>query len=129
MNNGGTKPNPSNALRRVLDGFLSKLSRGQAMVEFAMVSTVAMFVLLVAIQYAMIGQAALAMSQAAFQGARYASVNPNAAQSDVQTVQRLQRGCLANYRQEQRHLHQEFHSEPERDSAHVRPGRDRQFSV
>lgn len=55
------------------------------MVEFAMVAVIAIFVLLVAIQYAMIGQAALALSQAAFQGARYASVNPNAAQTDVQT--------------------------------------------
>lgn len=59
--------------------------RGQAMVEFAMVAVVAIFVLLVAIQYAMIGQAALALSQAAFQGARYASVNTNASSSDVQT--------------------------------------------
>ncbi len=62
-----------------------KWRRGQAMVEFAMVAVIAIFVLLVAIQYAMIGQAALALSQAAFQGARYASVNPNATQSDVQT--------------------------------------------
>lgn len=54
------------------------------MVEFAMVSTIAIFVLLIAIQYAMIGQAALALSQAAFQGARFASVNPAAPQSDVQ---------------------------------------------
>lgn len=59
--------------------------RGQAMVEFAMVAVIAIFVLLVAIQYAMIGQAALALSQAAYQGSRYAAVYGSTSQSDVQT--------------------------------------------
>ena len=62
----------------------SMLRRGQAMVEFAMVAVVGLMVLVVAVQYAMIGQAALALSQAAFQGARYASVNPSATKGDVQ---------------------------------------------
>jgi len=53
------------------------------MVEFALLSTLAMFVLLVAIQLAVIGQAALAVSQLAYQGARYASVNPTAGQSSI----------------------------------------------
>jgi Flp pilus assembly protein TadG len=59
--------------------------RGQAMVEFAMISTVAMFVLLVGVQLAIIGQAALAVSQLAYQGARYASVNPTLAQASIVT--------------------------------------------
>lgn len=59
------------------------ISRGQAMVEFAMVLTVALMVLLLGIQYALIGQAALALNQLAYQGARYASVNPSADQSAV----------------------------------------------
>lgn len=59
------------------------ISRGQAMVEFAMVLTVALMVLLLGIQYALIGQAALALNQVAYQGARYASVNPGASQSTI----------------------------------------------
>jgi hypothetical protein len=55
------------------------------MVEFAMVMTVALFVLLVAIQFAMIGQAALAVSQLAWHGARYAAVNPNLSQDAIRT--------------------------------------------
>ncbi len=59
------------------------LARGQAMVEFAMVMTVALFVLLLGIQYALIGQCALAINQLAYQGARYASVNTGYDQSAV----------------------------------------------
>lgn len=57
--------------------------RGQSMVEFAMVMTVALLVLLVSIQLAMIGQAALAVSQSAWHGARYAAVNPTYTQGQV----------------------------------------------
>lgn len=49
---------------------------GQAAVEFALVLIVAMIVLFVAIQMAFIGQAALALGQMNYQGARYAAVNP-----------------------------------------------------
>jgi Flp pilus assembly protein TadG len=49
--------------------------RGQAMVEFALISTVALIVLLIGIQFALIGQAALALSQGSFAVARYASLN------------------------------------------------------
>jgi len=49
---------------------------GQAMVEFALVLFVALIVLFVAIQMAFIGQAALALGQMNYQGARYAAVNP-----------------------------------------------------
>jgi len=54
----------------------SRISRGQSMVEFALISTVALMVMLVGVQYAMIGQAALAVSQGASALARYAAVNP-----------------------------------------------------
>ena len=49
---------------------------GQAAVEFALVLIVAIIVLFVAIQMAFIGQAALALGQMNYQGARYAAVNP-----------------------------------------------------
>jgi Flp pilus assembly protein TadG len=49
--------------------------RGQAAVEFALISTLALAILLVGIQFAIIGQAALAVSQASYLGARTASVN------------------------------------------------------
>src|SRR5690349_19953946 len=51
-------------------------SKGQAMVEFALVLFVALIVLFVAIQMAFIGQAALALGQLNYQAARYAAVNP-----------------------------------------------------
>lgn len=53
-------------------------SRGQAAVEFALVLTVAMIVLFVAVQMALLGQAALALGQMNYQGARYAAVHPTA---------------------------------------------------
>lgn len=49
--------------------------RGQAAVEFALVLTVAMIVLFVAVQMALIGQVALALGQMNYQGARYAAIN------------------------------------------------------
>ena len=51
--------------------------RGQSGVEFAFVATIAMIVLFVAVQFAMIGRAALALAQMTYQGARYASVHPD----------------------------------------------------
>ncbi len=50
--------------------------RGQAAVEFALVLTVAMIVLFVAIQFALIGQIALALGQMNYQAARYAAIHP-----------------------------------------------------
>jgi Flp pilus assembly protein TadG len=64
--------------------FRSGLNRGQAMVEFALIATVAILVLVVGIQFALIGQAALAVSQLSFAGARYASVNTSYTQSQIQ---------------------------------------------
>lgn len=52
-------------------------SKGQAAVEFALVLVIAMIVLFVAIQMALIGQAALALGQVNYQGARFAAVNPS----------------------------------------------------
>jgi hypothetical protein len=69
------------------------------MVEFALVLIVAMIVLFVAIQMAFIGQAALALGQMNYQGARFAAVNQCAAPNDVATYMALNgsptitRGC------------------------------------
>jgi len=53
----------------------SRIGSGQTMVEFAMVSVLALVVMIVGVQFAMIGQAALALSQGASAIARYAAVN------------------------------------------------------
>ena len=58
---------------------------GQAMVEFALIATIAMLILFLGIQFALLGQAALAVGQLAYQGARYASINPNVSSSAVTT--------------------------------------------
>lgn len=60
--------------------------RGQAMVEFALIATLAMVVLLVGIQFAIIGQAALAVSQASYLGARAASVDGTLTSSTLNTT-------------------------------------------
>ena len=52
------------------------ISRGQSAVEFALISTVTMMVMLIGVQFALIGQAALAVSQGSSALARYAAVNP-----------------------------------------------------
>jgi Flp pilus assembly protein TadG len=52
-----------------------RVSQGQSMVEFAMVSVLALVVLMITVQFALIGQAALALSQGASAIARYAAVN------------------------------------------------------
>src|ERR1700739_1725021 len=54
----------------------SRISRGQAAAEFALIAPVVIIVLLVGVQFALIGQAALALSQGASAVARYAAVNP-----------------------------------------------------
>jgi Flp pilus assembly protein TadG len=50
-------------------------SRGQSMVEFAMVSILALVIIMVCIQLALLGQTALALSQGASAIARYAAVH------------------------------------------------------
>jgi Flp pilus assembly protein TadG len=76
LNRSDAKQNASmsaNILR-----FRSRAGRGQSMVEFAFIATIAMVVMLVGIQFALIGQAALAISQGSAALARYAAVNPGA---------------------------------------------------
>jgi len=63
----------------------SRPGRGQAAVEFALVLTVAMIVLFVAVQLAIIGEAALSLGQMNYQGARWAAVNVCATDSEVAT--------------------------------------------
>jgi hypothetical protein len=58
------------------------------MVEFALTAIVALLVLFLGIQFALLGQAALAVGQLAYQGARYASINPNL--TDAQVVSWMQ---------------------------------------
>jgi hypothetical protein len=59
--------------------------KGQAAVEFALISVVAMIVLFVAVQLALIGEDALALGQMNYQGARWAAVNTCA--TDAQIMQ------------------------------------------
>lgn len=59
------------------------IGRGQAAVEFALVATVAMIVLFVAVQLALIGEDALSLGQMNYQGARWAAVNTCATYSDI----------------------------------------------
>lgn len=54
----------------------SQFSRGQSAVEFAMISTVALVLMVIGIQYALIGQAAVAVNQGAAALARYAAASP-----------------------------------------------------
>lgn len=70
------KPRGDDAATSVSPPSASRMRRGQAMVEFAMVATLAIIVMVVGVQFAMIGQAALAVSQGASALARYAAVNP-----------------------------------------------------
>jgi hypothetical protein len=62
---------------------------GQSGVEFALVATVAMIVLFVGVQFAMIGRAALALGQMTYQGARYASVHRDCYISSCDTTGQL----------------------------------------
>lgn len=55
-----------------------RFSRGQSAVEFALISVFALGVMMIGIQYALIGQAAVAVSQGSAALARYAASNPGA---------------------------------------------------
>ncbi len=59
--------------------------RGQAMVEMALVLPLLMLLMVGIIQLVLIGNVALSVSQAASACARYASLNPSATQSTVNT--------------------------------------------
>src|SRR5258708_11590353 len=64
---------------------LTCLERGQSMAEFALLAPLFLFVVVVAITFAGIGQSALAGSQLAYNGARYAAVNPGLTNTQIQT--------------------------------------------
>jgi|GEM_PF-1361838 len=80
-----------NAITRAVSAMRSRLQavrsfvtgRGQAAVEFALVATVAMIVLFVAVQLALIGEDALSLGQMNYQGARWAAVNTCAKYSEI----------------------------------------------
>ena len=59
--------------------------KGQAAVEFALISVVAMIVLFVAVQLALIGEDALALGQMNYQGARWAAVNTCATDAEIKS--------------------------------------------
>jgi hypothetical protein len=59
--------------------------RAQAAVELALIAPVVVIILLVGVQFAIIGDAALGLGQIDYQGARYAAVNSAATQSTVKT--------------------------------------------
>ena len=72
----------------IIDSFVRRLKGGssaQSAVEFAFALPVVLIVLVVGIQFAIIGEAALALGQVNYQGARYAAVNGNATQDQVNT--------------------------------------------
>ncbi len=61
----------------------ARSSGGQAMVELALIAPILLFVMLIGIQFALIGTAALGLGQADYQAARYAATNPSASQDAV----------------------------------------------
>jgi hypothetical protein len=84
MKQNYTTPKAASVMRsrmRSLRLFVTR--RGQAAVEFALVATVAMIVLFVAVQLALIGEDALALGQMNYQGARWAAVNTCATHAQV----------------------------------------------
>jgi Flp pilus assembly protein TadG len=60
-----------------------RCERGQSMAEFALMVPLFIAVVFVAITFAVIGQSALAVSQLAYNGARYAAVNPTLTTAQV----------------------------------------------
>jgi Flp pilus assembly protein TadG len=78
----------SKGYRAMIDSFVRRMKGGsgaQSMVEFAFALPVVLIVLVVGIQFAIIGEAALALGQVNYQGARYAAVNGSATQDNVTT--------------------------------------------
>jgi Flp pilus assembly protein TadG len=59
--------------------------RAQAAVEFALIAPILLLLLVVGVQLAIIGDAALGLGQVDYQGARYAAVNPSYSQSQIQS--------------------------------------------
>jgi Flp pilus assembly protein TadG len=72
-------------LRQITRRAPSWLGRGQAMVEFAMIASLVIAIVIGGVQSALIFNAYLALSDLTYQGARYAAVNPGYTPTDVQT--------------------------------------------
>jgi Flp pilus assembly protein TadG len=86
MNMGTHDDGAAKGRRNMADALVRRLkgaNRAQTMVEFALALPIFLVVLLVGIQYAIIGEAALALGQVNYQGARYAAVNTTANQAAV----------------------------------------------
>ena len=69
------RSNRNTAASRPLRPPGKRVSRGQSAVEFALISVFALAVMLIGVQYALIGQAAVAVSQGSSALARYAASN------------------------------------------------------
>jgi Flp pilus assembly protein TadG len=64
---------------------IARREGGQAMAEFALLAPLFLFIVFLGITFAVIGQSALAVSQLAYNGARYAAINPGLTSSQLQT--------------------------------------------
>jgi Flp pilus assembly protein TadG len=58
--------------------------RGQASVELALIMPIVLFLMVIGVQFAIVGVAALGLGQVNYQGARYAATNGSASSSDIQ---------------------------------------------
>jgi TadE-like protein len=65
--------------------WLAGAHRAQAAVELALIAPIVLMLLVVGVQLALIGDAALALGQVDYQGTRYAAVNTSATKTDVQS--------------------------------------------
>lgn len=77
------EPLPANQHSQCARATRGGLIRGQAALEFALVLSVGLMILVVAVQMALIGETVLALGQVNYQGARYAAVHQCATASDV----------------------------------------------
>jgi Flp pilus assembly protein TadG len=73
-------------MARVASVVRQRISRAQAMVELALIAPVIMIGLVVGVQFAIIGAGALALSQGAYQGARYASIHSGDTPANVKSA-------------------------------------------
>jgi Flp pilus assembly protein TadG len=72
--------------KRILEWICARsesAGHGQAAVEFALVLTVGLIILVAAVQMALVGETALALGQVNYQGARYAALHQCATAADV----------------------------------------------
>src|ERR1700693_5161601 len=80
---GATYDHGAHVAESRLEGSDAHSASGQTMVEFALIIPVFLLLMLGVVQMVVVGGAALAVNQAAISCARYASLNPSAAQSSV----------------------------------------------